>query len=79
MARLMGLQILRHNADAEAVDLSLPLLSDTNSIVRSRAFTFLRTVSGQDFPQNDRAKWELWWAVNRGTFHPRTDSDQKPF
>jgi hypothetical protein len=75
MARLMGLQILRHNADAEAVDLSLPLLSDANSIVRSRAFTFLRTVSGQDFPQNDRAKWELWWAVNRATFHPRNNSD----
>jgi len=61
----MGLKILRQNADAQAVALSLPLLRDTNSLVRNRAFALLRMVSGQDIPQNDPAKWEQWWAANK--------------
>jgi len=68
MARLIGLDILRHNADGQAVALTLPLLRDTNSIVSNRAFALLRTVSGQDIPQNDPAKWEQWWAANKDTF-----------
>jgi HEAT repeat protein len=68
MARLMGLEILRQNADAQAVALTLPLLRDTNSIVRNRASALLRTVSGQDIPQNEPAKWEQWWAANKDTF-----------
>ena len=68
LARLMGLKILRQNADAQAVALSLPLLRDTNSLVRNRAFALLRTVSGQDIPQNDPAKWEQWWAANKAAF-----------
>ena len=67
----MGLKILRQNADAQAVALTLPLLRDTNSIVRNRAFALLRTVSGQDIPQNDPAKWEQWWAANKDTFVAR--------
>jgi hypothetical protein len=67
-ARLMGLRILRQNADAQAIALTLPLLRDTNSIVRNRAFALLRTVSGQNIPQNDPAKWEQWWAANKATF-----------
>jgi HEAT repeat protein len=68
IARLMGLKILRQNADAQAVALTLPLLRDTNSIVRNRASALLRTVSGQDIPQNEPAKWEQWWAANKETF-----------
>ena len=68
LARLMGLKILRQNADAQAVALTLPLLRDTNSLVRNRSFALLRTVSGQDIPQNDPAKWEQWWAANKATF-----------
>jgi HEAT repeat protein len=68
MARLMGLKVLRENADAQAVALALPLLRDTNSIVRHRAFALLQTVSGQDIPQDDPAKWEQWWAANKATF-----------
>jgi HEAT repeat protein len=67
MARLMGLKVLRQNADAQAVALTLPLLRDTNSIVRNRAFALLRTVSGQDLPQTDPAKWEQWWVANKDT------------
>jgi hypothetical protein len=68
MARLMGLKVLRQNADTQAVALTLPLLRDTNSIVRNRAFALLHAVSGQDLPQNDPAKWEQWWAANKDTF-----------
>ena len=68
MARLMGLKILRQNADAQAIAFTLPLLRDTNSIVRNRAFALLRTVSGQDLPQTDPAKWEQWWVANKDTF-----------
>jgi hypothetical protein len=70
MARLMGLKILRQNADAQAVALTLPLLRDTNSLVRKRAFALLKTVSGQDIPQDDSARWEQWWAANKATFVP---------
>jgi len=68
LARLMGLKVLRQNVDAQAVALTLPLLRDTNSIVRNRAFALLRTVSGRDLLQNDPAKWEQWWAANKDTF-----------
>ena len=71
MARVMGLKILRLNADAKAIELTLPLLRDTNSIVRNRAFELLRTVSGQDIPQNDPAKWGQWWSANKDTFVAR--------
>ena len=69
MARLMGLKVLRENADAQAVELALPLLRDTNSIVRHRAFALLQTVSGQDIAQDDPVKWEQWWAANKATFN----------
>lgn len=71
LARLVGLKILRRNADAEAVTLALPLLRDTNHIVRHRAFDLLRAVSGQDIQPDDSVKWEEWWAANRGGFTAR--------
>jgi hypothetical protein len=64
----MGLKVLRQNADAQAVALTLPLLRDTNSIVRNCAFDLLHTVSGQDLPQTDLAQWEQWWAANKDAF-----------
>jgi HEAT repeat protein len=69
LARLMGLRVLRENADAQAVVLALPLLRDTNSIVRHRAFDLLHAVSGQDIPQDKPAKWDQWWATNKATFN----------
>jgi len=68
LARLMGLKILRQNADAEAIELTLPLLRDTHSLVRSRAFALLRNVSGQAITENDPAKWEHWWTTNKPAF-----------
>jgi HEAT repeat protein len=66
LARLAGLKILQQNADTDALELTLPLLRDTNSIVRNRALVVLRTVSGQDIL--DPAEWEQWWAANRDSF-----------
>ena len=70
------LTLLRHNADAEAIVLTLPLLRDANSIVRDRAFTVLQTLTGQTFLQNDPAKWEHWWAASKVTFVPRKPDSQ---
>jgi len=70
-ARFGGLRILERNADAAAIELTLPLLRDTNSVVRSRAFAALQTITGQNISDNDPAKWEAWWAANKATFKPR--------
>jgi len=71
LARLAGLKILQQNADRDAVELTLPLLRDTNSIVRGRAFVLLRTMSGQDISEKDPDQWEAWWAAKKGSFTPR--------
>ena len=71
-ARLTGLNYLRQNADAQAVTLTLPMLRDTNCIVRNRAFTVLQTLTGQKIPLNEPAKWEQWWAANKKRFVVRT-------
>jgi HEAT repeat protein len=71
MARLLGLGVLRRNGDVKAIELSLPLLRDTNSIVRARAFSLIRAVSGQNISDNDPAQWEKWWAENKHSCTPR--------
>lgn len=68
MARLMGLKILEQNGDATAIDLALPCLRDTNSIVRNRTFNLLGAALGQEFPKDEPEKWEQWWAANRSAF-----------
>ena len=74
MARLMGLKILLDNADAPAVEMTLPLLRDTNTLVRNRAFSLLRSISGHDISRSNPVKWEQWWAANKVSFAPRTPS-----
>jgi len=71
-ARVMGLNVLQNIADPKAVELALPLLRDTNSIVRKRVFFFFRTVAGENVSPDDPAKWEQWWAEHKATFtgHP---------
>ena len=66
-ARLMGLNILQRNADAKAVALAMPLLRDSSRVVRSRAFTAMKTLTGQNLSDSDPAKWEQWWAVNKNS------------
>jgi HEAT repeat protein len=69
--RFMSLQLLERNGDAKAVELTLPLLRDTNSVVRSRAFSAMRNLSGRDISETDPDKWDQWWAANKDTFKPK--------
>jgi HEAT repeat protein len=70
-ARLHGLLVMQANADATAVELTLPLLRDSNSVIRSRACVVLQAISAQNFSDDDPTKWEAWWAANKATFSPR--------
>ena len=70
-ARLIGLRAMQDMGDATAVELTLPLLRDTNSVIRSLAFYTLQTITGKDVSEDDPAKWEQWWAANKATFTPR--------
>ena len=70
-ARLRGLLVMQENADATAVELTLSLLKDTNSVIRSRAFATLQAMSGKNISDDDPAKWETWWAANKSSFTPR--------
>jgi HEAT repeat protein len=69
--RLLGLHAVQNIADATAVDLTLSLLRDTNSVIRSRAFVVVQEITGQNLSESDPAKWEAWWAANQGSFTPR--------
>jgi HEAT repeat protein len=64
-ARLAGLRALQRNADARAIELTLPLLRDSNAIVRNRAFAAMKAMTGENVSDNDAAKWEKWWEVNK--------------
>jgi HEAT repeat protein len=59
-ARLIGLRILRRNADAKAIEMTLPLLRDKNPLVRNRAFATLKAISGLELSDTDPAIWEEW-------------------
>jgi len=69
--RFMSLQLLERNGDANAIELILPLLKDPNSVISSRAFAAIRTISGQNVSEDDPGKWDQWWAVNKATFKPK--------
>lgn len=68
--RLRGLLVMQEIADATAVELTLPLLRDTNSVVRSCAFSTLQAMSGKKVSDDDPAKWEAWWAASKASFTP---------
>lgn len=69
--RLIGLRAMQDIADSTAVKLTLPLLRDTNSVIRSRAFATVQAITGKDISNDDPAKWESWWKANQATFKPR--------
>ena len=76
-ARLLGLKILAQNAagnsntDAQPVELTLPLLKDPDTMVRSRAAALLRALTGRHFTDEQAGEWEQWWAENRTNFVAR--------
>jgi HEAT repeat protein len=79
VVRIAGLKTLRINGDARAVELLLPHLRETNSVVRSLAFETVREVTGQDISRNDPRKWEQWWSAHKANFvaRPRGVEEQK--
>jgi len=77
MPRLSGLKFLEYNADAQAVEIILPLLSDTNTIVRNRAFAVLRKISQEKIP-DDPEKWKAWWSVNKASFATHPAPGERP-
>jgi HEAT repeat protein len=66
-ARLMGLRVLERNADTKAVELTLPLLRDSNTVVRNQAFAVMKALTGQSVSDTDAAKWEQWWTANKNS------------
>ena len=66
-ARIMGLRILERNADAKAVELTLPLLRDSNTVVRNQAFAVIKALTGQSVSETDATKWEQWWIANKNS------------
>lgn len=69
--RLIGLRAMQDIGDQTAVQLTLPLLRETNSVIRSCAFSTLQAITGKDVSDDDPAKWEAWWAANKASFKPR--------
>jgi HEAT repeat protein len=76
MGRLTALKNLQQNGDAKAVELILPVLTDTNTIVRNRAFAVLRNISGQKI-SDDPAKWQQWWSANKASFTARHSANNR--
>ncbi|HUC84032.1 MAG TPA: HEAT repeat domain-containing protein, partial [Candidatus Acidoferrales bacterium] len=66
--RCLGLSILYHNADKQAVEMALPLLMDREPEVRSRAAALLRGLTGQHFTETQAGEWEKWWVANKANF-----------
>jgi HEAT repeat protein len=71
-ARLAGLRALQRNADARAIELTLPLLRDSNAIVRHGAFAAMKAMTGENV-SDDASKWEKWWEMNKKTRDAATD------
>lgn len=67
-ARLIGLWILYRNANKQSVEMALPLLRDTDELVRKKAAQALHGLTGQPFTEDQPDQWEKWWNENQATF-----------
>jgi hypothetical protein len=67
-ARLIGLWILYQNADKQSVELALPLLRDSDELVRMKDAQMLRALTGQHFTEDQTDEWIKWWAENKTNF-----------
>ena len=68
LARMIGLNVLYHNAEKQSVELALPLLRDPQQVVRRRAAATLRALTGQHFSDEQPDQWEKWWSENKTNF-----------
>lgn len=66
LARMIGLNILYHNAERQSVELALPLLKDP--LVRRRTAATLRALTGQHFTEDQPDQWEKWWTEHKTNF-----------
>ncbi len=64
-ARLIGLGVLRRNADIKAIELILKSLRDPNPVVREKAFAVIKLATHQNVSDDDAAKWESWWNTRK--------------
>jgi hypothetical protein len=76
MARMMGLGILRMNANSQSVELAIPLLKDPEEAIRLRAHDLLTDLTGQNFPAEQPEQWEKWWEQNKATFTVSISPDE---
>lgn len=68
VARLLGLHALGHKPERQSVSLALPLLRDPDEMVRLTAAQTLRTLTGQQFTEDQTDEWEKWWMENKAKF-----------
>src|SRR5208282_6768700 len=65
VARQLGLRVLDQNPEKQSVELALPLLRDTDELVRLKAAQTLRTLTGQNFTEDQTDEWAKWWTQNK--------------
>jgi len=66
--RAFGLKTLYENIGKSSIELALPLLKDSEHIVRGRACDLLMDLTGQNIPVDQPGWWKKWWAENKTTF-----------
>jgi hypothetical protein len=71
VARLLGLRALDQKPEKQSVELALPLLRDPDEMVRLKAAQTLRTLTGQQFSEDQADEWTKWWVENKTNFVPQ--------
>lgn len=67
-AQLLGLEVLRENANKQSIELAIPMLKDPVKRVRSAAERLLVLLTGQGFPVDQPDEWQTWWQANKINF-----------
>ena len=76
VARLLGLHALDQKPEKQSVELALPLLRDPDEMVRLKAAQTLRTLTGQQFSEDQADEWESWWIKNKTNFVAQSQREE---
>jgi hypothetical protein len=76
VARLLGLHALDQKPEKQSVELALPLLRDPDEMVRLKAAQTLRTLTGQQFSEDQADEWENWWIKNKTNFVAQSQREE---
>lgn len=68
LARVLGLRVLDRNHEKQSVELALPLLLDSEELVRLKATQTLRALTGQEFSEDQTEEWSKWWMEHKTNF-----------